>query len=163
MKLLRALLLGLAVLAPAGITASILRSNDPSWDPSSLSVRYLAPIYGLFFLWVSLRLRTWARMPRAQWIPDLSAALLAASRTCVPVIPFSGHALFLAYTLATTPSRVYRVLALLFLVDTIYLKLVVWSAPWSLLAGLCIAVVLTIASIAQSSRAGGSPGDELLS
>jgi hypothetical protein len=60
--------------------------------------------------------------------------LFAVLRTLTGALPFSGHMLFLTYSLLTTPVRWYQVVAVLLIAETTGFKLGVWHdfASWSI-------------------------------
>lgn len=112
-------------------------SRTPGEKSSSL---YNLPLYSVFFSWLYYRLRESAKVSVATIILDLAVVGLAASRFLGPIIPSSGHALFLGYSLLTTGSRFYRIVAAILLALTIALKLS-WGDYSSWLYGILIGLL----------------------
>jgi len=97
---------------------------NPSLKPGEkFSLLYSAPLYGAFFWWLYCRLREGVKFSAATTLIDLTAVGLAASRLFGTLIPSSGHALFLTYSLITVNSRLYRIAAAVMLAATVAVKL----------------------------------------
>jgi len=113
----------------------------PSRTPGEkFSALYSLPLYSVFFSWLYCRLRENAKFSIVTIILDLAVIGLAASRFFGPIIPSSGHALFLSYSLFTINSRLYRIVAAILLALTIALKLS-WGDYYSWLYGVLIGVL----------------------
>ena len=83
---------------------------------------YHAPIGFVFMVYVFDRLeRRWAIAWR-QWLLEVLVVGLALSRTLAPLPFFSGHALFLSYSIAAPGSRLASWLAALVFVDVVAIK-----------------------------------------
>ncbi len=108
------------------------RSPDEKFD-----ALYSLPLYAAFFSWIYCRLAENAEFRLATIILDLIVVGLAASRFFGPIIPSSGHALLLSYSLLTTGSRLYRIIAAILLALTIAFKLS-WGDYSSLSFGILI-------------------------
>jgi hypothetical protein len=77
-------------------------------------------ILGVF--WVRLRLQEHAHATLPRRGLDVLVVAVSALRLAGPLVPFSGHMLFLTYTMLTTPVRWYRVAAALLAVQTTLFK-----------------------------------------
>ena len=76
-----------------------------------------------------------------QWlILDLIVVLLSLARAITYIPYFSGHALFLSYTLLSARLRVVKILALIVLLQVVYLKLFKWNDWVTLLGGLLVGI-----------------------
>jgi hypothetical protein len=97
-------------------------------------VFYIAPMVLAFPLWARVRLESIETEPAGRVALDAAVTVLAVLRTLTGALPFSGHMLFLVYSLLTTPRLWYRVVALLLIVETTWFKLGIWSdvLSWSL-------------------------------
>ena len=79
---------------------------------------------------------------------DVLVFVLAAARFGVGErLPFSGHMLFLTYTILTTRDRPYRWLALGLLVETTLFKLGLWSDPRSWSIGLLVGAIAALVAL----------------
>jgi hypothetical protein len=99
-------------------------------------VFYVAPMMFALPLWARIRLETLETEPPGRLALDGTVVTLAIIRTLTGALPFSGHMLFLVYTLFTTPRRGYRWLALALIAETTAFKLAVWGDVWSWSLGL---------------------------
>jgi hypothetical protein len=104
---------------------------------------YNAPIYGLFFFWLYCRTHERDSFRVGEIVTDGFVVCLALSRFLGPLIPPSGHALFLSYSLLTTGNRLYRIVAAVLLALTIALKLS-WGDYHSWLYGILLGVVFAV-------------------
>lgn len=123
-----------------------IAGKSPYADATSLAyaIYYVAPMTGLAPLWLRCRLGQLSDASASRVLLDALVLVLSATRSVpwITLLPFSGHALFLVYTLATTPDRLYRALAMAVLAETTFLKLVVWHDPTSWSVGLVAALGL---------------------
>lgn len=111
-------------------------------QPRSYRLSYFLPatVMGVLFFF--------DRLPRASWLGwgilgvDLTIAAAAFYRVFEPVFFYSGHAMFMTYAMLTVRSRTAFVLALIILLQTIWLKLVVWPFDLSLPGGLLIGSIM---------------------
>jgi hypothetical protein len=97
-------------------------------------VFYIAPMVLVFPLWARVRLARIEVEPAGRVALDAAVTLLAEVRTLTGALPFSGHMLFLTYSLLTTRPLWYRVVAILLIAETTWFKLGMWSdlRSWSL-------------------------------
>jgi hypothetical protein len=112
---------------------------------------YAAPMFLAAPLWWRGRL---AAPPRVQAI-DAAVTLLAFARFVIgEVLPFSGHMLFLVYSLLAMPvSRGYRLLALALVAETTVFKLWIWRDPRSWAIGMVLGVAAAaLASLVTRRR-----------
>lgn len=107
------------------------------------SLLYNWPLYGIGLVWLFLRWRTPASLNRWRVFMDGLVVAMAASRFLGPLIPPSGHALFLSYAGLTTGHRLFRVVAVLLLLATIALKLN-WGDYHSWLYGILLGAALSV-------------------
>ena len=107
-----ACLAGLCILLPASSLAEERR----------FSLLYNWPLFSAFFLWLYCRLQENTKFPLSKIALDALVVGLAASRLFGSLIPSSGHALFLSYSLLTVSNRSYRILAGVLLMGTVALK-----------------------------------------
>lgn len=90
---------------------------------------YFVPIGVPFVAFLFDRAERRATLMRGQWLVDVPLVALALTRAVVPVPLISGHALFLAYAMLTTRSRVARWTAAAILLQVAYIKIVLWHDP----------------------------------
>jgi hypothetical protein len=120
------------------------------------AARYLAFYTAPLLFAVAVWLRERMTLVRGNWsmlmLADATVLTLAAVRFIAgAVVPFSGHMLFLSYSMLAVPvRRAYRLLALALLVETTIFKLLIWSDTRSWALGLALGV--TAAGIAALSR-----------
>lgn len=121
-----------AVLGVAAVLAGfLLKEAGPA---RRFVVFYVAPMVVIFPFWARIRLEHVERHPAGRIALDAAVTVLSMVRAVNGVLPFSGHMLFLTYTLLTTPSRWYRAAALVLLFGTTWFKLAEWNdfASWSI-------------------------------
>ena len=134
-------LLGLAGSASWAIYA-ILRFPP---DKAALNLVYFVPIVFPFVTLLLERARSVRETPSWSSVPDSIVLVLAMWRVIGDVPLLSGHALFLSYAVLTCRTHITRFAAILVLLETVWLKLIVWHEPASLgsgvALGLCFALV----------------------
>jgi hypothetical protein len=137
---LRTALAAAAVVVPLIVAAGALVVDG--WAARRFLLLYVAPFFVAFFAWARIRVDEVARTPGGALAVDAAAVALGAVRFVGPVVPFSGHMLFFAYSALATRATAYRWLALALAAETTWFKLVLWrdAASWSL--GLAAGVVL---------------------
>ncbi|MGH7461097.1 MAG: hypothetical protein ACREMA_08720 [Longimicrobiales bacterium] len=125
------------------------------WPAQRFLVFYVAPLFLAAPLWVRVRLRESTPQLSLHTIVDATVFMLSFARfVLAPVLPFSGHMMFLTYSGLTTRTAGYRLLALLLLAETTWFKLWLWrdSATWSV--GLILGIVAAgITLLANRQRA----------
>lgn len=143
-----------AVLVPLIFAAGALVVDG--WTARRFLLLYLAPFFVAFFVWARIRVDEVARTPAAALAVDAAAVVLGAVRFVGPVVPFSGHMLFFAYSALATRSTAYRWLALALAAETTWFKLVLWRdfASWSL--GIAAGVMLATLRIILVRRSTSS-------
>ncbi|HET7462872.1 MAG TPA: hypothetical protein VFJ82_16580 [Longimicrobium sp.] len=141
----RALPAAAVLLTIAAVLAGFLVEAGPA---RRFVVFYLAPLVLVFPLWARARLRTLPAHPGGRIALDAAVVIFATLRTLTGALPFSGHMLFLTYSILTTRVRWYLAVAALLIAETTWFKLVVWHdlASWSigLAAGLACAGVYAL-------------------
>ena len=124
------------VAVPLAIAAAALVADN--WRARRFLLAYVAPFFVAFPLWFRTRMaRPWGGREMAV---DGAVSLLGAVRMTGSFLPFSGHTLFYLYSLLTTRTAWYRVLAALLLIETAYFKLLLWSDPRSFTLGIVLAL-----------------------
>ncbi|HEU0300648.1 MAG TPA: hypothetical protein VFR37_14355 [Longimicrobium sp.] len=109
------------------------------WPARRFALLYIAPFFVAFFVWARLWLDRVDRDPPRALAVDAAAAVLGAVRmAAVPLVPFSGHMVFFAYSALTTRSARYLLLVLALAAGATWFKLVLWRDPasWALGMGL---------------------------
>jgi hypothetical protein len=134
-----------AVVVPLIFAAGALVVDD--WAARRFLLLYAAPFFVAFFVWARIRVGELERTPVGALAVDAIAVVLGAVRFVGPVVPFSGHMLFFAYSALTTRSTAYRWLAVVLAAETTWFKLLLWRdfASWSL--GIAAGVVLAAAHV----------------
>jgi hypothetical protein len=118
------------------------------WPARRFALLYIAPFFAAFFLWARLRLDRVDRDPPAALAVDAVAVLLGGVRmVAVPLVPFSGHMLFYAYSALTTRSAPYLLLMLVLVAKTTWFKLVLWREPASWALGIGVGATLAAVRI----------------
>ena len=147
---LRPLLAVAAVVLPLGVLACVPFVHG--WPAQRYLAFYFAPMVMIAPLWLRQRLGEDGSLAGTRLVIDALVFVLAMVRT-VGILPFSGHVLFLVHTLLTARgpgAATYRLLAIAFLLETTWVKLVIWHDPtsWSLgiVAGLLSAGGYLLAS-----------------
>lgn len=87
------------------------------------SLLYNGPMVLLLASWVFCRRQEQKRWQALRILLDIVILSIAISRFYGLLIPPSGHALFLTYSLLTVSSKYYRIAALMMLFVTIALKI----------------------------------------
>ena len=109
------------------------------WPARRFALLYIAPFFVVFFVWARLWLDRVDRDPPHALAVDAVAVVLGAVRmVAVPLVPFSGHMLFFAYSALATRSVRYLPLVLAAAAGATWFKLVLWRDPasWALGIGL---------------------------
>jgi hypothetical protein len=113
-----------------------------SWAAARFLALYVAPLFLAAPLWAREQLRAIvATDGEAGWrlLLDAAVVLLSLARFVFgEVLPFSGHMLFLTYTVLLPASRAYRWLAVVLLVETTIFKLLLWADGSSWAIGLAL-------------------------
>jgi hypothetical protein len=104
------------------------------------SLFYNVPLVILATFWLLCRKQEQKRWKSVKTGLDIIVVCLAMSRYYGAMIPPSGHALFLTYSLITVSSRYYRIAALMMLLVTILLK-ISWGDYQSWSYGILLGVV----------------------
>jgi hypothetical protein len=116
------------------VPVALLRPAGPGRD---YLLYYVLPIGVPFVVFVLDRLEHWPRWRIGHKGLDAVVVALSVARAFTPVLPASGHALFLAYAVGTGSCWAVRLTALAVLAEVAYLKLWVWGDPtlWPGVAG----------------------------
>jgi hypothetical protein len=118
------------------------------WPARRFALLYIAPFFVAFFVWARLWLDRVDRDPPGALAVDAAAVVLGAVRmVAVPVVPFSGHMLFFAYSALTTRSVPYLLLVLAVAAGATWFKLVLWRDPSSWALGIGVGAALAAVRI----------------
>jgi hypothetical protein len=101
---------------------------------------YNLPLYILAPFWLICRMQEDKKFLSLRTLIDIVVVTLAMSRYFGPIVPTSGHALFLTHSLITIRSRYYRIPAVVMLIATAAVK-VSWEDYSSLVAGILIGLI----------------------
>lgn len=115
----------------------------PHLTSERFSLLYNWPLYAIGLVWLYYRWRGRGTLNRWRILLDAAVVIMTASRFLGPLIPPSGHALFLTYAGLTVDRRLFRIVAALLLLATIALKLS-WGDHRSWLYGLLLGAVLGV-------------------
>ncbi len=144
-------LVACAVLAPAGclVVAAWTFQETGSWGAVKFFVLYALPLFAAAPLWARTRLAiieqlSWFTLGMDASVLVLSVARFAASE----IFPFSGHMLFLTYTLLTSRVRWYRILVTVLIIETSVFKLL-WRDQRSWALGLGLGLLAAVAVMVQ--------------
>jgi hypothetical protein len=129
-----------------------------SWPAVRFLLAYVAPMCLAVPWWARERVRAFAQAPgiaSGRLLLDAAVVVLAIARFGIGErLPFSGHMLFLSYSLLTTPARGYRLAALVLVIETTIFKLLVWQDVQSWAIGLVLGLVAAVVAAAgQHQRA----------
>ncbi|HOG79720.1 MAG TPA: hypothetical protein PK454_08190 [Anaerolineaceae bacterium] len=141
LKLVRFLLHPITVLA-IGLfaTAAVLifwRAAFGGW--SKIWLFYQVPLIIPLIAFCADRIERMRKIPPVGWGWDGGVIILALLRAVVLIPGYSGHALFLAYSLFSSQSWVARITAGLVLVEVAYLKIFVWQDK-TIIGGILLAL-----------------------
>ena len=143
----------LALIVPCTV---LLVTEAFAWEGGYFQWYYVLPIAVLVPWLPILRLRG-NRLGHRLLLLDGTVCLLAAARIFTPVIPMSGHSLFLTYTLLTISNRWYRVASGVAFLHAAWLKTIVWNESGSFVGGVAVGVVLAgVALLRPNHRANQS-------
>ena len=129
-------ILGLSLGAGALFALTVICKTDGfvrSW-----LIWYIMPVGVVFVAFILERLKELGHTSVQCLILDLIVVLLSLARV-VTYIPFySGHAMFLSYTLLSARLRVVKILATVVLLQVVYLKLIKWDDWITLIIGVLV-------------------------
>jgi hypothetical protein len=109
------------------------------WPAQRFLAFYVAPLLLAAPIWVQLRIGESGPAMTKMVVVDGAVILFSFLRFAFgAILPFSGHMLFLTYSVVTTSQRWYRWLALALIVETTFFKLWLWEDARSWLLGLFI-------------------------
>jgi hypothetical protein len=99
---------------------------------------YFMPVGVVFVSFILERLKELGHTSVQGLILDLIVVLLSIARAVTSIPFYSGHALFLSYALLSARLRVVKLLALVVLLQVMYLKLFRWDDWVTLICGLLV-------------------------
>jgi hypothetical protein len=143
----------LALLAAVLVRMHVVDLGARTGAASTFLVLYAAPLFLAAPVW----LRERVDVARRSLPLDLAVTVLALARFVLgsAVLPFSGHMLFLTYSLLAGPvSARYRWLAMALLAETTYSKLWIWRDPRSWALGLVLGLAAAAAWWLMRKRSG---------
>jgi hypothetical protein len=120
-----------------------LAIND--WIAERFVLFYFLPIVIIALLWLFLRLKKYNTLSKTVIIIDVLVFISAIFRL-IGILPFSSHMLFLTYSIITTDNKYFRILTVLIILETTYLKLFIWNDTLSWVFGGLIGFALGIFS-----------------
>jgi hypothetical protein len=113
---------------------------EKSFTEMMVSLLYNLPLYILGPYWLICRMREDKRSSSLKTLIDLLVVALAISRYFGPIVPTSGHALFLTHSFITIRSQFYRIPAAVMLIVTVVIKMS-WQDYSSLVSGILIGFI----------------------
>ncbi len=125
-------------------------------DKAALNLIYFAPIVFPFVTFLLERARSIRLTTPLSYVPDSIVGVLAMWRVIGDVPIISGHALFLSYAALTCRTRITRFAAILVLLETAWLKLIVWHEAASIASGVALGLCFALVYLWLSS---GNPAD----
>lgn len=134
-----------AVAVPLLFAAAALAVEG--WAARRFLLLYQAPFFAAFFAWAAIRVDSAERDRPGALLVDAAAVALGAARFAALPVPYSGHMLFFAYSVLTTRSTPYLLLAAVLAAGTSWFKLVLWDDPLSWALGIAAGAVLAAARI----------------
>ena len=103
---------------------------------------YVMPMYVLAPWWVLVLLSEAEPLRLPCVLVDALVLVLAASRMLSPIVPASGHVLFLLYSLLVSRRLIYRLPAGAVLLVSIAMKFALWRDAWTVAIGAVLAIGL---------------------
>ena len=137
-------LFGASVVAPVlGFVAGAWAYQETgSWGSVRFFVFYAAPLFLAAPLWMRSRVCAITQLSSLALVMDVVVFVASVARFAASAIfPFSGHMLFLTYTLLTARARWYGWLAAALIIETSFFKLVLWHDQRSWMIGLVLGAV----------------------
>lgn len=141
-------LFGASVVAPVlGFVAGAWAYQETgSWGSVRFFVYYAAPLFLAAPLWMRSRVCVITQLSNLALAMDVVVFVASVARfAAAAVFPFSGHMLFLTYTLLTARARWYAWLAVALIMETSFFKLVLWHDRESWLLGLALGALTGVA------------------
>jgi hypothetical protein len=112
---------------------------------------YNWPLHILAPFWLVCRMQEDKKFLSLRTLIDIVVVILAMSRYYGPIVPTSGHALFLTHSLITIRNRYYRIPAVVMLIATVAVK-VSWEDYSSLVSGILIGLISGAIWIGTNTR-----------
>lgn len=143
-----------AIVAPAlaFVAAAWAYEQTGSWGAVRFFVLYALPLFVAAPLWARTRLESLDVLSPLALATDVVVLVLSVARfVASEILPFSGHMLFLTYTLITSRSAWYRWFAAALIVETSVFKLLLWRDAQSWMAGLLLGIVFSVTAFARRS------------
>jgi hypothetical protein len=113
---------------------------------------YIMPVGIVFAAFILDRLKELGHTSIQSLIIDLVVVLLSLARVVTHIPYYSGHALFLIYTLLSAKLRVVKILAMIVLLQVVYLKLVKWNDWVTLIVGAIVGILAGYYRISRTIR-----------
>jgi hypothetical protein len=104
-------------------------------------IYYFLPVGVVFVSFILDRVKELRKTSILGLFLDLLIVLLSLARAVTSIPFYSGHALFLTYTLLSARLRVVKILSLVVLLQVMYLKLIKWDDWVTLLSGLVVGIL----------------------
>jgi hypothetical protein len=116
---------------------------------------YFLPIILLFLYWIKIKVENFQKVNLLFYL-DLVVTIIAGIRAINPLMPFlpySGHVLFILYSMISTRNRNYRILAGIMFAITTFFKIFIWHDYFSWLAGMILSMpFIAIAILFDNSK-----------
>ena len=114
-----------------------------SWEGTRFILIYMLPILLIVHYWIYLRISKSNYLISYHFVLDALVFTLGLLRF-LGLFPFSGHMLFLVYSVFTTQNRIYQLLAVILIIETTYFKLILWQDFNSWILGIIVSVPFVI-------------------
>jgi hypothetical protein len=138
-------------LALAVPSAVMLVTQVFAWEGGYFQWHYVLPI-AVLVPWLPILRSRGERLGHRVLLLDGIVCLVAAARIFSPVVPISGHALFLTYTFLTIRNRWYRLASGAAFLQAAWLKVFVWNESGSFVGGLLVGSLLAAPMLWQPDR-----------
>ena len=105
---------------------------------------YVVPIIFPFTIFLIYRAEGLQQRKWGQWLID-SAVIITAMWRVIGDVPYvSGHTLFLTYCIFTVNSLFGRIIAMIVMIEVLYLKLFIWNDSITCLVGIFLGVMAAV-------------------
>ena len=116
---------------------------------------YFLPVILLFIYWLKLKVESFEKV-NFLFSLDLVIAFIAGIRAINPLMPFlpySGHVVFVLYSMITTRNKTYRILAGIMFAVVTFFKIYIWHDYFSWLAGMILSMpFIAVAILFDNSK-----------
>ena len=131
-----------AVSIGLAVAVTLVRLSFGVNRESLFSVYYIVPIIFPFVAFLQERLDRWLTHGDIPWKIDGPVVVFSILRAAnIPPLLFSGHTLFLIYSLGTASRRLTKLLSAAVLVQVVHAKLFLVHDPYTLSAGIALGLL----------------------